>query len=83
MKERYNILKMIYPNYLIYIKKKDKYQLINIDSLIDIYFNTENTNKIYLDNLEIEKIEEHSNNNYELLEKKTKLIILIERLKSL
>jgi hypothetical protein len=83
MKERYNILKMIYPNYLIYIKKKDKYQLINIDSLIDIYFNTENTNKIYLDNLEIEKIEKHSDNNYELLEKKTKLIILIERLKSL
>ena len=55
MKERYKVLKNIYPYYLILIKKNNKYYTFYEDKLI--YKNIKNLNNInyiVLNNLEIE-----------------------------
>lgn len=55
MKERYKVLKKIYPYYLILIKKNNKYYTFYEDKLI--YKNIKNLNNInyiVLNNLEIE-----------------------------
>jgi hypothetical protein len=50
LKERYNVIKILYPDYLILFCTKDG--LINV-------------NKIILNNLDIEKIEKYHYNRYE------------------
>ena len=77
MNERYKIIKMVYPNYIIYIKYKDKYIIIGIDKKIIYMFYVSTTNKIYLNNLDIEKKELYIDNNYKLLEK-NRLINIVE-----
>ena len=46
MNERYRIIKMIYPNYLIYIKYEEQYISIGIDKIIIDNFDISKTNKI-------------------------------------
>lgn len=72
MKERYKVLKKIYPYYLILIKKNNKYYTFYEDKLI--YKNIKNLN-----NLEIEIKKEYENNNYLYYYTKYKLIKLLER----
>lgn len=82
MKERYKVLKKIYPYYLILIKKNNKYYTFYEDKLI--YKNIKNLNNInyiVLDNLEIEIKKEYENNNYLYYYTKYKLINLLERRK--
>ena len=77
MKERYEIIKKMYPNYLILFKVKDKIKYIGIDKDIIDYFKLDNlkyVNKIVLNNLDIEKIEEYDNNLYNTYYIKLKLI---------
>ena len=71
MKNRYEFIKNIYKDYVIFIIKKDKYYTFNNDKLIcDIYnINIENIDKkeinyITLDNLDIIKINKDDNNKY-------------------
>ena len=81
MQERVEILKKLYPNYIIVIKVKDKIKFTGIDKkIVDTfgYLNLKNTNKLLLDNLAILKIEEYSNNQYEEYYIKTRLIELID-----
>lgn len=81
MQERVEILKKLYPNYLIVIKVKDKIKFIGIDKkIVDTfgYLNLKNTNKLLLDNLAILKIEEYNNNQYDEYHIKTRLIELID-----
>ena len=63
MKERYEIIKKLYPDYLILFKGKDKLKCVN---------------KIILNNLDIEEKEEYDNNKYYLYYIKIKLINLIK-----
>lgn len=80
MQERVEILKKLYPNYLIVIKVKDKIKFIGIDKkIVDTfgYLNLKNTNKLLLDNLAILKIEEYSNSQYEEYYIKARIIELI------
>ena len=68
MKERYNVLKHIYQNYLILIIKNNKYYNFDEDKLIYTYINR-NLNKheinyIILDKLDIIVKKEYENNNY-------------------
>lgn len=78
MKERYLIIKNLYQNYLIFIKtKSNNYITFGIDKIISDSFDISNINKIYLDNLEIEKIIEYDNNLYNLAYMKAKLIEII------
>ena len=60
----------------------NKYECSDI---ILTYFKLENlkyVNKIYIDNLEIEKIENFDNNQYKIYKEKSILISIIERIKS-
>ena len=68
MKERYNVLKHIYQNYLILIIKNNKYYTFDEDKLLFNYIN-KNLNKyeinyIILNNLDIIIKKEYENNNY-------------------
>ena len=77
MKERYTIIKKIYPDYLILFKEKDKMIYYKEDKLIVDLFgikNLNNVNKIILNNLDIEKIEKYQYNEYEIYYSKCKLI---------
>ncbi len=68
MNERINILKKLYPNYLILVKVKDKIKFVGIDKLIVDTFGIKklkNVNKLLLDNLDIKILEEYDNNSYE------------------
>ena len=81
MQERVEILKKLYPNYIIIIKVKDKFKFTGIvKKIVDTfeYLNLKNTNKLLLDNLAILKIEGYSNNQYEEYYIKTRLIELID-----
>ena len=80
MKERYEIIKKIYPNYLILFKVKDKIKYYGVDKEIVELFGKKlkNTNKIILNNLEIEEKEEHKLNEYDLYLAKYKLIKMIK-----
>ena len=66
MKERYNVLKHIYQNYLILIIKNNKYYTFDEDKLIFNYLKRKlnNINYIILDNLDIIVKKEYENNYY-------------------
>ena len=81
MKERVEIIKKLYPNYLILVKSQDKLKLIGIDKLIADKFGLENVNKLILDNLDIINIQEYDNNLYELYYLKIRLIELINEIR--
>ena len=84
MDERINILKKLYPNYLILVKVKDKIKFIGIDKLIVDTFGIKklkNVNKLLLDNLDIKILEEYDNNSYEDYYLKIKLIEVIKEIK--
>ena len=84
MKERVEVIKELYPNYLIVIKVKDKIKFWGIDKkIVDTfgYSNLKNVNKLVLDNLAILKIEEYDNNLYEEYYLKTRLINMIEKVR--
>ena len=81
MNERVNILKELYPNYLILIKHKDKIKFIGIDKLIVDTFGFKKlrkVNKLLLDNLDIKILEEYNNNKYENYYIKVRLIEAIK-----
>ncbi len=81
MKERVEIIKKLYPNYLILVKSQDKLKLIGIDKLIADTFGLENVNKLILDNLDIINIQKYDNNLYELYYLKIRLIELINEIR--
>ena len=79
MNERYNIIKNLYKDYIIFIKtKKGKYKTLSFDKEILKYFNVDNLNCLYLNNLEIEEIHKYDNNRYNEYYLKTKLIKIME-----
>ena len=81
MKERVEIRKKLYPNYLIVIKVRDKIKFWGIDKkIVDTfgYLNLKNVNKLVLDNLAILNKEEYENNLYEEYYLKTRLIEMIK-----
>lgn len=77
MKERYEVIKGLYPNYLILFIKEEKQVSIGIDKDIINNFDTSNTNKIILNNLDIVDIYESNNNDYIYLYIKIKLIRMV------
>ena len=84
MNERINILKKLYPNYLILVKVKDKIKFVGIDKLIVDTFGIKklkNVNKLLLDNLDIKILEEYDNNSYEDYYLKIKVIEIIKEIK--
>lgn len=84
MNERIDILKKLYPNYLILVKVKDKIKFIGIDKLIVDTFGIKkikNVNKLLLDNLDIKILEEYDNNSYEDYYLKIRLIEIIKEIK--
>ena len=71
MKNRYDFIKNIYKDYIIFIVKKDKYYTFKNDELICKYFNINlnnidkyNLNYLVLDHLDIIEIKEYDNNKY-------------------
>ncbi len=80
MWERYKVIKGLYPNYLILFYKKEKLVSIGIDRDIKDNFDISNTNRIILNNLDIEKMYEYEDNNYTLLYTKIKLINVIKEM---
>ena len=65
MKERYKIIKAIYPNYLILFKSKNDIKYYGKDKeMVDLFGKEKlkNVNKIILNNLEIEEIYEYKEN---------------------
>ena len=83
MKERYEVIKKLYPNYLILIIKNNKYYTFDEDKIIFNYINR-NLNKyeinyIILDNLDIIVKKEYENNNYINYYFKVNLINILER----
>ena len=84
MKERVNILRKLYPNYLILVKQKDKIKFVGIDKLIVDTFGLKKikkVNKLLLDNLDIKILEEYDNNLYEKYYIKIKLLEIVNILK--
>ena len=84
MKERVEVIKALYPNYLIVIKVRDKIKFWGIDKkIVDTfgYLNLKNVNKLVLDNLVILNKEEYENNLYEEYYLKTRLINMIEKVR--
>ena len=82
MIERLEFFKFFYSDYLIFIKKKDKYICKDI---ILTYFKLKNlkyVNKIYIDNLDIENIEIYDNNEYKIYKEKSMLISIIEGIRT-
>ena len=74
MKERYNVLKHIYQNYLILIIKNNKYY-----TYINRNLNKHEINYIILNNLDIMVKKEYENNNYLNYYFKVNLINILER----
>ncbi len=84
MNERVNILRKLYPNYLILVKHKDKIKFVGIDKIIVDTFGLKklkNVNKLLLDNLDIKILEEYDNNLYEKHYIKIKLLKIVNILK--
>ena len=71
MKERYEVIKKLYPNYLILLIKNNKYYTFDEDKII--------INYIILDNLDIIVKKEYENNNYLNYYFKINLINILER----
>ena len=70
MKNRYLILKSMYPKFWVLIKRSEKYFTFNNDKLLWIYFKNKNLNSLkinylVLENLEIIKKKEYNENKYE------------------
>lgn len=80
MKERYEVIKSLYKDYLILFKEKDKIKYYGVDKEIVKLFgkNLKNVNQIILNNLYIEDIKEYENNLYDLYYMKYKLIKVIK-----
>ena len=81
MNERVNILRKLYPNYLILVKYKDKIKFVNIDkSIVDTFGmkKIKKVNKLLLDNLDIKILEEYNNNQYIDYCLKVKLIEMLK-----
>lgn len=80
MKERYEVIKSLYKDYLILFKEKDKIKYYGVDKEIVKLFgkNLKNVNQIILNNLYIEDIKEYENNLYDLYYMKYKLIKLVK-----
>lgn len=81
MKERYEIVKKFYPNYLILFYQKGKYKYYGLDKEIVSNFSDNNINKIILNNLIIDRVEEYQNNEYEKKYAKTLIIKTIKNIK--
>lgn len=81
MKERYEVIKKLYPNYLILLIKNNKYYTFDEDKLIFNYLKRKlnNINNIILDNLDIIVKKEYENNNYLNYYFKVNLINILER----
>ena len=60
------MLKELYPDSLIYVLKKGRYHLDEIDrNIVEIFANElNNTNYVILNNLDIIDMKEYLNNNY-------------------
>ena len=83
MNERVNILRKLYPNYLILVKHKDKIKFVGIDKLIVDTFGLKKikkVNKLLLDNLDIKILEEYDNNQYIDYCLKVKLIEMLKEI---
>lgn len=80
MKERYEIIKKIYKDYLILFKEKDKIKYYGVDKEIVKIFgkNLRNVNQIILNNLYIEEIKEYEENLYDVYYMKYKLIKFVK-----
>lgn len=80
MKERHEVIKSLYKDYLILFKEKDKIKYYGVDKEIVKLFgkNLKNVNQIILNNLYIEDIKEYENNLYDLYYMKYKLIKVIK-----
>ena len=81
MKERYEIIKKFYPNYLILFYKKEKYKYYGLDKEIVSNFFDKNINKIILNNLTIEVKEEYQDDEYEKKYAKTLIIKILKDFK--
>lgn len=81
MKERYEIIKKFYPNYLILFYKKGKYKYYGLDKEIVSNFSEKNINKIILNNLTIEVKEEYQDDEYEKKYAKTLIIMILKDFK--
>lgn len=84
MKERYEIIKKLYPDYLILFKEKEKIKYMGIDKDIIEYFKLDKlkyVNKIILNNLDIEEINSYDNNLYNIYYIKIKIIKCMKGLK--
>ena len=81
MKERYEIIKKFYPNYLILFYKKGKYKYYGLDKEIVSTFSDKNINKIILNNLTIEVKEEYKEDEYEKKYAKTLIIMILKDFK--
>ena len=83
MKERYELIKKLYPNYLILLIKNNKYYTFDEDKIIFNYINRNlnryEINYIILDNLDIIVKKEYENNNYLNYYFKINLINILER----
>lgn len=80
MKERYEVIKSIYKDYLILFKEKEEIKYYGIDKKIVETFGIDKlnkVNKIILNNLDIEKIEEYEFNEYDLYYVKCKIIDML------
>ncbi len=64
MYNRYKFLKKLYKNYVIIIKRKEKYYSYNIDLEILKYINSNNINYIIIENLNIIKKVKYADNTY-------------------
>ena len=88
MRNRYNIIKSIYEDYLILIKKGNHYLTLDIDKLIMdklnikkiINLKQKHINYLILDNLQIIEKQEYQNNKYNEYYLKIRFINFIERL---
>lgn len=80
MNYKFNLMKELYPSYIIYIKQKNKYYTNDIDKNIIEYFddNLKNINYIVLDNLDIVEKVNFYNNTYDTLYIKTIIINIIK-----
>ena len=79
MKERYNVLKKFYPDYLICFIKKGKYYFYGDDKLIKKYFKGASINILYVENLNIIKKEKYIKSNYNFYLSKSLLIDYLYR----
>ena len=81
MIERYLILKSVYPNYLIFFKKKDDIKYIGETKLIIDTFGLnvkKKVNYLIIENLDIIEIKNHNNNLYDIYYCKAFLINIIK-----